>query len=181
MYMVLQCIQSCLKTNMYTVYTLFVRVHIKQGWNFLRDTTTQDTFVRVHIKQYWHFQRATTRKCDSQFSEFISHNISSGSYHKIILHISSEFISNNIGTSRVTTKQYYEIILFYNFLSNKNDIFRELLWNITDFFHRRCTKKYFFLRCELILNFYWQVQRVYSEKFLIAKVKNNIVSCWDIY
>ena len=56
----------------------------------------------------------------------------------------SEFISNKIDTSRVTTKHYCNIILFYKF-SNETDIFRELLPNTTDVFHRRCTKQYFFL------------------------------------
>ena len=36
----------------------------------------------------------------------------SGSCYKIILHIFSGFISNNIHVSRVTTKHYYKIILF---------------------------------------------------------------------
>ena len=85
--------------------------------------------------------------------EFISHNVFSGSYYKIILHNFSEFISNNIDSSRVTNKQYCKIILFYiNFYQTKLT-FSELLSNNTDFFHKRCTRKYLFY--ELILNFYW--------------------------
>ena len=38
------------------------------------------------------------------FSEFLSHNAFSVSYFKIMLHIFSEFISQNICTCRVTTK-----------------------------------------------------------------------------
>ena len=47
--------------------------------------------------------------------------------------ISPEFISCNIDTSRVTTKQYYEIILFYMLLLNETDIFREFLPNTSLF------------------------------------------------
>ena len=47
--------------------------------------------------------------------------------------ISPEFISCNIDTSRVTTKQYYEIILFYMLLLNETDILREFLPNTSLF------------------------------------------------
>ena len=94
-------------------------------------------FVRVHIKQYWHFRRAATKQYFTNFSEFIWHNTISGSYYKMILHIFSEFISNNIDTSIVTTKNYSKIILFCKFSSNENEIFRELRPNATDFFPQR--------------------------------------------
>ena len=47
--------------------------------------------------------------------------------------------------NRVIPKQYCKILIFYKFLSNKTDIFRELLPNTTDFFHRRCIRQYSFL------------------------------------
>ena len=99
---------------------LFVMVYIKQILTFLESyyQTILHIFFRVHITQY-------------TFRE--------------LLHIFSEFISNNIDTSRATTKQYYKIILFYKFLSNESDIFRELLPDITDFFQGRCIRQYFFL------------------------------------
>ena len=63
----------------------------------------------------------------------------------MILRIFSEFIPNNIDTSRVTTKRFCKIILFWNFLTNKTDIFRELLPNTTDLFPRICIGQYLFL------------------------------------
>ena len=60
----------------------------------------------------------------------------------MILYNFSEFKLKNIDTSRATTKQYYKIVIFYKFLSNKTDIFRELLPNNTEIFHRRCTINY---------------------------------------
>ena len=47
--------------------------------------------------------------------------------------------------SHLTYKQCYKIILFWKFLSNKTDIFRELLPNTSDFFQENCTRQYFFL------------------------------------
>ena len=41
-----------------------------------------------------------------------------------MLHI---FVSNNIDTSRVTTKQYCKMILLFKFLSNKTVIFSKIL------------------------------------------------------
>ena len=108
--------------------------HIKKYWNFQRDTTKQDTlFVRAHTKQYWHFWRVTTKQNYAHFSEFVAHNTFPRSNYKIKLYTIWEFILNNNGTSTVITKQYYKVILFYKFLSNKTDIFRELHPNTTDF------------------------------------------------
>ena len=56
-----------------------------------------------------------------------------------------EIHKNNIGTLGIFSKQYYKIILFKKFLSNANDIFRELLPNSTDFFQKNCTRQYLFL------------------------------------
>ena len=61
------------------------------------------------------------------------------------MHIFSEFISHNIDTTRVTSKQYCKTILFYKYLLNDTDIFRELLLITTDLFHISCTRQYFFL------------------------------------
>ena len=35
-------------------------------------------------------------------------------------------------------------MIFGKFLTNETDIFRELLPNTTDFFHRKCTMQFFF-------------------------------------
>ena len=75
------------------------------------------TFWIVTIKQYY-----------THISEFISHITFSGSYYKITPHVFSEFIPNNIDTSRVTTKQYSTIILTLTF---------------SDFFQWRCIRQYF--------------------------------------
>ena len=133
------------------------RVHIKKYWNFQRDTTKQDTlFVRAHMKQYWHFWRVTTKQNYTHFSELVAHNTFPRSNYKIKLYTIWEFILNNNGTSTVITKQYYKVILFYKFLSNKN-------WHF-----QRVTSKYYWLSTEdapentsfslkvkLILNIYW--------------------------
>ena len=76
-------------------------------------------FLRAHIKPYWHFPIVNSKQYYAHFSGFISHDTFSGSYYKIILCIFSAFISNNIDTPRVTTKQYCK------FLSNETDIFRQ--------------------------------------------------------
>ena len=107
--------------------------------------------ANTHLRTY--FRKVTTKQYYAHFSEFISHNTFSGSYYKIILRIFSEFRLNNINTSRVTSKQYCKTILFYKFLSNETDIFRELLPITTDFF-RIPDNTSFSLRCELILNLY---------------------------
>ena len=134
-------------------------------------------FVRVHIKQYWHFPRVSTKHYYIHFSDIISQNTFSGSYYQTTLHIFLEFISNNIDTSRVTTKQYCKIILFYKFLLNSTtDVFKELLTNTTDFFHRRCTKQYFLVSVELVLTLIdWNKCKEYLQKsFWFQKVKNDI-------
>ena len=113
----------------------------------LSEILPQTLFVRVHIKQYKHFWRVTTKQYCIHFSNSISRNTLSGSYYKVLLHILSEVISNNIviDTFKVTTKQYHKIILFYKFLSDETDIFRKFLPNTTEVFHRRYTRQNFFL------------------------------------
>ena len=60
--------------------------------------------------------------------------------HAISVSLTIETHKDNTDTFRVTNKQYYKIILFLKFLSNKTDIFRELLPNTSDFFQENCTR-----------------------------------------
>ena len=122
-----------------------------------RERLSHKTPVRVHVNQNWHFWRATIKQYHTHFSEFISHKAFPESYYKMKLHIFSEFLSNNIYTYRVTTKQYCKIILFYKFLSNKTHIFRELLPNILQTFSTEDVpdNTSFSLKCEPIPNLYW--------------------------
>ena len=99
-----------------------------------------------------------------------------------MLPILSEFISNNIDTSRVATKQYRKIILFYK-LSNQTDIFRELLPNSADFFFRRCIRQYFFLSQMWTYSKYLLIglsaKSTFRKVFDLKKLK--IIYCWDTY
>ena len=65
--------------------------------------------------------------------------------YAISISLTIEIQESNIETVRVTNKQYYIIILYLKFLSNKIDIFRELMPNTTDFFQENCTRQYLFL------------------------------------
>ena len=136
-------------------------------------------FARVHMKQYWDFRRVTTKQYCTHFSELIPHNTFSGRYYKKILHISSEFLSNNTDTSKLTNSTVQTVL--YTFLSNKTDIFRELLPNTTDFFHRICTRKHFFLSHirtyskSLLIGI--SPNNTFQEGFWFQKVKLNIVHC----
>ena len=106
-------------------------------------------FLSEVIKKYWRFQKVTIKQCYTNCTILlILHNTFSGSYCKIILHSVSEFISNTIYNSRITTKQYYKMLLFYKFLSNKTDIVRELLPNYRRFSPDEtwwCTRELLFL------------------------------------
>lgn len=90
--------------------------------------------LTTHIFQSWyhltHFQGVTTKKYNT---------FSQSSYQKILT--PPELLPNSI--------QY-----FSNFLLNKTEIFRELLPNLTDFFHGRWNNSSFF-KCEHMLNLYW--------------------------
>ena len=131
-----------------------IRVQMKQFFHGVNTKQYYALFVRFYIKQYWYFLRVTTKEYFTHFSEFILHNAFSRSYCKIILHISAESVSNNIDTSRVTTRQYYKIILFYKFLPNETDIVRELPPNTTFSTEDVPDNASFSLRCELILDLY---------------------------
>ena len=111
-------------------------------------------FTRVHIKQYWHFWRVNTKQYYTHFSEFISHNIFLASHYKITLHVFSELYRTILKPPELLPNSTVKIILF-KFLSNKTDIFRELLPNTSDCFHRRSTRQYFFLSQMWTLNLYW--------------------------
>ena len=76
-------------------------------------TTQGIFFVKVRVKQYWHFQRVTTKQYYTHFSGSCYKTYFQGVTIKryYALYIFSKLISNNIDTSRVTTKQYCEIIL----------------------------------------------------------------------
>ena len=81
--------------------THFVSEFISNNTETFREIPPHKTlFVRVHIKQYWHFRRVTTKQYYLHSPEFISHNTLSGSNYEIILHIFSEFMSNNTETFR---------------------------------------------------------------------------------
>ena len=140
-------------------------------------------FVRVHIKQYWHFRRAATKQYFTNFSEFIWHNTISGSYYKMILHIFSEFISNNIDTSIVTTKHYSKIILFCKFYQTKMRFSESCGQMLQIFFHRGCTRQYFFLS-QMWTNskslLIWINEKSTFRKLFDFK-KLKIVYCWDVY
>ena len=115
------------------------------------------TFWIVTIKQYY-----------THISEFISHITFSGSYYKIIPHVFSEFIRNNIDTSRVTTKQYSTIIFTLTF---------------SDFFQWRCIRQYF------VPSQMWTYSKSLltrlSAKSTFRKVfgfkKSKIIFCLDTY
>ena len=109
--------------------THFFSEFILNNIETFRETLPHKTPVRVHVNQNWHFWRAAIKQHDTHFSEFISHKTFPESYYKMKLHIFSEFLSNNIYTYRVTTKQYCKIILFYTFLSKKL-IFSESYYQI---------------------------------------------------
>ena len=64
-----------------------------------------------------------------------------------MLHI---FVSNNIDTSRVTTKQYCKMILFFKFLSNKTVIFSKILLILLT--EDVPNNTFLSFRCELIIN-----------------------------
>ena len=72
-------------------YTLFVRVYIKQYWN--REILPNKTnFFSEFIKTVLTFFNSHYQTVLHTFFRVISHNTFSGSYHKIIPHIFSEFI-----------------------------------------------------------------------------------------
>ena len=131
-------------------------------WNnsdtFIELTQDNTHFLSEFISNniYWYFQRVTIKQYYTLFSEFILHNTFSGSYYKKTLHIFAEFTSNNIYTSRVTTKQYYKIILF------------SIIFYQTKHFHTtRCTTQY-----SLPLGDSDPLLKFISEKFSPQKTSN---------
>ena len=117
------------KVNAKKYYILFVRVHIKRYWNFHIDTTTQDTFCQSSYKTMLTFLESCYQTILRTFFRVQITQYIFRSLWKIIPHIFSEFISNNIDSSRIATKKYRKIILIYDFVSNEIDICSELLPN----------------------------------------------------
>ena len=103
--------------------------------------------------------------------------------YAISISLTIEIHKINIDTSKVTNKQYYKIILFKKFLSNKTNIFRELLPNTTDYFQKNCTRQYFFLfhiwtySKPLLTGI--SANSTFRTVFDFKKLK--IIYCWDIW
>ena len=125
---------------------------VKSNYATIQKTTIQKTSCQSSYK--------TTLAFSVSYYQTILHTFLFGtflgSFYKIILHIFTEFISNNADTSRVTTKPYCKIILFCKFLSNETDILRKLQPDTTDSSTENVPDNTpFSLRCELIQNPYW--------------------------
>ena len=132
---------------------------IKKGHKvsfFLSFILTQKMlFVRVYIKQYWQFLIFTTKLHYTHFSEFISHNTLSGSYYKYYTFSQSlyqttltppELLPNS------TVKQYF-FISFYQTKLTFSESYNQILQTFSTEDVPDNTS--FFLRCEIILNLYW--------------------------
>ena len=120
------------------------RVHMKQFGHLVKEsikiiphTVCQSSYQTILklSERYYHTRHLLSivfsESCYQTLYMFFWFHITkyiSGSYYKIRQYIFSEFISNNIGTFRVTNKQCCKIILFFLFfISNETDILRKLL------------------------------------------------------
>ena len=86
---------------------LFVRVHIKQYWNFQRDTTTQITFCQSSYKTILAFLESFYQ---TMLHKFVRIHITQYIFRKLLLNNTTYDLRVKIkqSYSRVTPKQYYK-------------------------------------------------------------------------